>query len=221
MQCNFKGTDTAGTARLGNTSIGINVQASNNTVIGGTAAGAGNLISANGIGIQIAPGSGTAIQIQGNLIGTDVNGTTDLGNTSDGVSINDSAFAANITIGGTLAGARNVISGNDGDGIDLRGVTGTVVQGNLIGTQIDGTSPLGNSGHGINMVGTSNNTIGGTTAGAGNRIAFNGASNNFGGGIIVEGISSLNNSLRGNSIYANTSNGTSANGGLGIDLSGS
>src|SRR5205814_3960280 len=141
----------------------------------------------NGTGIQIAPGSGTAIQIQGNLIGTDVTGTADLGNTGDGVSINDSAFAANVTIGGTDPAARNVISGDDGDGIDLRGVTGTVVQGNLIGTQIDGLSPLGNSGHGVNIVGTSNNSIGGTTAGAGNRIASNGASNNFGGGDIIEG----------------------------------
>src|SRR5205807_10664088 len=132
VQGNFIGTDAAGTARLGNTSIGINVQSSNNTVIGGTATGAGNLISANGTGIQIAPGSGTAIQIQGNLIGTDVNGTADLGNTGSGVSISDSAFAANLTIGGTLDGARNVISGNDRDGISMPGVTGTIVQGNFI-----------------------------------------------------------------------------------------
>src|SRR5437867_10972523 len=137
------------------------MQSSNGTVIGGTATGAGNLISANGTGIQIAPGSGTAIQIQGNLIGTDVNGTADLGNTGDGVSINDSAFAANITIGGTDPAARNDISGNDGDGIDLRGVTGTAVQGNLIGTQIDGVSPLGNSGQGMQIAATANNTIGG------------------------------------------------------------
>src|SRR5207244_7490525 len=109
--------------------------------------------------------------------------------------------------------------GEDGDGISLHGVTGTLVKGNLIGTQIDGVSPLGNNGHGVNIVGTSNNTIGGTTAGAGNRIAFNGASKNFGGGVIIDGIGSLNNSLRGNAIFANTSNGTSANGGLGIDLS--
>jgi len=221
VQGNFIGTDAAGTARLGNTSIGINVQSSNNTVIGGTATGAGNLISANGTGIQIAPGSGTAIQIQGNLIGTDVNGTADLGNTGDGVSINDSAFAANVTIGGTDPAARNVISGNDGDGISLRGVTGTVVQGNLIGTGIDGVSPLGNSGHGVHIAGTSNNTIGGTSAGAGNRVAFNGASNTFGGGVIIESSTSTNNSVRGNSVFANTCNGTSANGGLGIDLSSS
>src|SRR5438552_1435134 len=117
VQGNFIGTDAAGTARLGNTNIGITVQSSHNTVIGGTATAAGNLISDNGTGIQITPGAGTAIQIQGNLIGTDLNGTADLGNTGDGVSINDSAFAANVTIGGTDPGARNVISGNDGDGM--------------------------------------------------------------------------------------------------------
>src|SRR5207248_10443461 len=126
MQGNFIGTDATGTARLGNTDIGINMKSSNGTVIGGTATGAGNLISANGTGIQIAPGARTAIQIQGNLIGTDVNGTADLGNTGNGVSINDSAFAANVTIGGTDPAARNVISGNDGVGIELRGVTGAM-----------------------------------------------------------------------------------------------
>src|SRR5438105_2168429 len=89
VQGNFIGTDAAGTARLGNASIGINVQGSNNTVIGGTGTGAGNLISANGTGIQIAPGSGTAIQIQGNLIGTDVNGNMDYGKTGEGKCIED------------------------------------------------------------------------------------------------------------------------------------
>ncbi len=203
----------------------MNIQSSNNTVIGGTATGAGNLISGNGTGIQIAPGfapgSGTAIQIQGNLIGTDLNGTTDLGNTGDGVSVNDSStFTASITIGGTDAAARNVISANHGDGISLVGVKGTAVQGNLIGTQIDGLSPLGNGGDGVHIIGTSNNTIGGATSGAGNRIAFNGANNTFGGGVIIVSSGSINNSVRGNSIFANTSNGTSANGGLGIDLGG-
>jgi hypothetical protein len=47
--------------------------------------------------------------VQGNLIGTDLTGSEDLGNASDGVSITDSP---NNTIGGTSAGARNIISGN-------------------------------------------------------------------------------------------------------------
>jgi titin len=55
VQGNFIGTDASGTARLGNTTAGIDVSLSNGTVIGGTTAGAGNLISANGNGIQISP----------------------------------------------------------------------------------------------------------------------------------------------------------------------
>src|SRR2546430_14273455 len=89
---------------------------------------------------------------------------------------------ASITIGGTAAGARNVISGNDGDGVDLRGIAGVLIQGNFIGTQIDGTSPLGNGGHGINIVGAANNTIGGNTPGAGDRTALNGGGKDLGGG---------------------------------------
>ncbi|PYS59606.1 MAG: hypothetical protein DMF74_20870 [Acidobacteria bacterium] len=219
VQGNFIGTDATGTTGLGNSDAGIDVTLSNNTLIGGTAPGSGNLISANTTGIRLTPStSGISIQIQGNLIGTDVTGTVDLGNTNDGVSINDPRTAS-ITIGGTAAGARNVISGNDGDGVDLRGIAGVLIQGNFIGTQIDGTSPLGNGGHGINIVGAANTTIGGATPGAGNRIAFNGVSRDFGGGIIIEGNFSDHDSVRGNSIFANTSNGITPNGGLGIDLS--
>ena len=52
--------------------------------------------------------------VQGNFIGTDVSGTTALGN-RDGVYIQSSNGN---TIGGTTAGARNVISGNNRDGVD-------------------------------------------------------------------------------------------------------
>ena len=40
-----------------------------------------------------------------------------------------------------------------------------------------------------------------------------------GGGVIIEGSPALNNSVRGNTIFANTSNGAFPNRGLGIDLS--
>jgi len=222
VQGNYIGTDASGTTALGNTNFGISLTGSNNSVIGGTAPGAGNLISANGTGVSISGNPGFTIQVQGNLIGTDVNGTADLGNTDDGVSVNGPAnFVTSVTIGGTAAGARNLISGNNGDGIELRALTGTVVQGNLIGLQIDGTSPLGNGGAGINIVGTFNNTVGGTAPGAANRIAFNGVGSASGGGVIIDGSTSITNSVRGNSIFANTSNGTIANRGLGLDLSAS
>jgi len=45
VQGNFIGTNAAGSAGLGNTTAGIDVQLSSNTAIGGTAAGAGNLFS--------------------------------------------------------------------------------------------------------------------------------------------------------------------------------
>ena len=61
----------------------------------------------------------------------------------------------NITVGGTVSGAGNVISGN-GEGMFIgtttASVSNIVVQGNLIGTQIDGKSPLGNTGAGIEVL---------------------------------------------------------------------
>src|SRR5205085_5962918 len=103
------------------------------------------------------------------------------------------------TIGGTAAGSGNVISGN-GDGTNGNGVhisgnfpASDTVQGNLIGTQADGTSALGNDGNGI-LLDANLTTIGGTVAGAPNVIAFNGRN-----GVLVT--SGEQNSIRNNSIF--------------------
>src|SRR5262249_39644423 len=83
------------------------------------------------------------------------------------------------------------------------------LQGNLIGMQADGVSPLGNGLNGIDIEmswGSSNNTVGGSPAGS-NRIAFN-----RGSGIFIEGDSSTGNAFLSNSIFANNA--------LGIDLKG-
>ena len=150
---------------------------SSGTVIGGTAAGAGNVISGNGTGIQLSPGTiGITIQVQGNLIGTDLTGSSRTWATPVMVwrSMIPALGRPTSLLAEPAAGAGNVISGNNGDGIDLRAVTGVLVQGNFIGTQIDGVVRC-NGEHGLNIVQTSNNTIGGTAPGAANRIAFNGA----------------------------------------------
>jgi hypothetical protein len=145
-----------------------------------------NVISGNATGIDIS-GSGalpTGNQVQGNYIGTNITGTADLGNTSDGVHID---LGNNNTIGGVTAGARNIISGNNGDGIEIfasdplfRGHNNQV-QGNYIGTDVTGTADLGNTGDGVLIKGGSNNLIGGIGAGARNII-----SGNNGDGVKIE-----------------------------------
>jgi hypothetical protein len=142
IQGNRIGTNALGTAALFNpTGIAIFNATSINNVIGGTAAGAGNLISGNSTGIQ-ASGNGTIIQ--GNLIGTDVTGTSAIPNNSGGVQ----AVGLGVIVGGVTTGSRNVISGNFSDGVFTRGA-GNKVQGNFIGTDITGTLALGNRGNGV------------------------------------------------------------------------
>src|SRR5262249_20004216 len=110
--------------------------------------------------------------VQGNLIGTDATGTYAIGN-AWGIICGQSA---NNLIGGTTAAARNVISGNFGPGIESYGTdaSGNVLEGNYFGTNAAGTAAVGNNGDGVLIEGSSNNTIGGTAAGAGNLISGNG-----------------------------------------------
>ena len=165
IQGNFIGTNAAGTEAIQNSSgVSISVPSSINNVIGGTAPGAGNLISGNTQRGIAANTAGTVIQ--GNLIGTDVTGTRKIPN-GNGIE----AAAENVLIGGLTASARNIISGNDGDGVSFGG-DGSKVQGNYIGTDITGTLPLGNGSSGVGA-GT-NALIGGTVPEARNVIAANG-----------------------------------------------
>ncbi len=63
-----------------------------------------------------------------------------------------------------LPAQRNVVSGNTLDGIKLEGgVTQSLVAGNLIGLGADGSTVVGNAGHGIVSLNSSNNTIGGAS----------------------------------------------------------
>jgi hypothetical protein len=156
IQGNFIGTDATGTKAI-NPTDGIIIQQSNGNTIGGTAAGAGNLISGNAGDALDIRGPGNLVQ--GNLIGTDVTGTLALGN-RDGIAIlGNAGFTVNNTIGGTAAGAGNVIAASSLSGfqIDSFGgtVAGTLIQGNLIGTQKDGARPLGNFDDGILLGGSS------------------------------------------------------------------
>ncbi len=83
----------------------------------------------------------------------------------------------NNTIGGTTPGARNLISGNIGDGVLLRGDgMANIVQGNFIGTDVTGRVALGNTQRGVISPCFSFggfNLIGGNTIAARNVISGN------------------------------------------------
>jgi len=196
LEASFIGTNTDGTAALGN-GYGIHV-ASPNNVIGGTAAGARNLISGNVTTAVAIFAGATGTLVSGNLIGTNLAGTAALSNGGDGIFVR----SAGNTIGGTTAGAGNVISGNLNDGIDL-GANNNLIVGNRIGTDGTGTVALPNTGSGVYVQTGNNNSIGSVTAGIGNTIAFNGFV-----GVRVD--SGTGNAIVNNRIFSN--------GSLGIDL---
>ncbi len=203
VQGNYVGTDAAGLVSTGNANSGVFVSDAPNNTIGGTIAGARNVISGNGdMGIEIINPGATGNLVQGNYIGTDAGGTMDRGNAQYGVFINFGAPAN--TVGGTTTAARNLISGNGTGGMFINDSNGNFVRGNYIGTEVTGTSALGNTFDGVRIGGTGNgNQVGGTVNGAGNTIAFN-----SGDGVRID--TGTGNAVLGNSIHSNNE--------LGIDL---
>jgi hypothetical protein len=197
VEGNFIGIDASGQVALGN-SHGVSFDGNGkNCLIGGLNPAARNVISANTThGVVISSSTSNDNTVQGNYIGTDASGTKDLGNKNYGVRT-QSSFKT--TIGGTTPAARNVLSGNDQHGIGLGPGGGNhVVQGNYIGVQADGQSPLPNTQNGI-TISTPGNTIGGTVVGAGNLIAYNGFS-----GVHVSNLASaIGNAILGNSTFLN------------------
>jgi streptogramin lyase len=147
------GTNLAGDASLGNEIIGVLVNEGSGNLIGGTFAGASNLISGNtSIGVMLAGPGASANMVEGNLIGTDASGLKKLGNgtTTDGAGVYLENAPGNV-IGGASIGMGNVISGNAFDGVQIfgPGSSGNLFQGNKIGTDVSGTLPLGNGGAGL------------------------------------------------------------------------
>jgi hypothetical protein len=175
---NYIGTDAGGHLMVSNELGGVFLAdgAIGNT-IGGTNAGAGNLISGNlGNGILLRGSNVVNDTIQGNFIGTDVTGTNALANAVAGVTV-DTGSSSNL-IGGTVVGARNVISGNGipydyGVIIAGPGASGNVIKGNYIGVGADGLTAVPNYWGMVCSSGATNNTFGGTSTGAGNVISGN------------------------------------------------
>jgi hypothetical protein len=198
---NFVGTDLTGEVAIPNAGDGIllGFGASSN-IVGGSASGAGNLISGNGaMGIRIQNDNTLDNRVEGNRIGTNREGTSALPNGEDGVLI---IGAPGTIVGGAhtpwvCEGACNLIAGNNLAGILIQGVGGLAVAGsdppalgadgtrvaageqnvrvlgNFIGVELAGASPIPNS-HGIGLaMQAAGNRIGSGTPGEGNLISGN------------------------------------------------
>jgi hypothetical protein len=137
VQGNYIGTNAPGTAAL------PNIQAisilSPNTQIGGSATGAGNLVSGNNEGILIVA-DGTVVE--GNLIGTDASGNAPLANLIYPVYVGGNATV----VGGTAAGAGNLIAFNSNPGVIVGGGTDNTIRGNSIHDNVTLGIDLGNDG---------------------------------------------------------------------------
>ncbi len=170
---NYIGTDATGTVALGNSTQGVLIEAgaSSNRVVG-------NVISGNGGqgesgGVLIVHGNTDDNVLTGNFIGTNAAGTAPLGNLGFGVRIRGGEPTAPVPgpnhgnrIGTNADGVgdaaeRNLISGNQGNGVEIFGdSTNDLVAGNYIGTDVTGTAALGNAAGGVENR-SSSTTVGG------------------------------------------------------------
>ena len=195
---NIVGLNAAGTTALGNLGNGIflNGTCNFNTLHQ-------NVVSSNtGGGILLSQSSHNTIT--GNICGLDQTGMVARGNQWDGIGlINGSNYNM---IGGKTTAARNVCSGglsSIASGIAIKSDVGATSSNNTIlnnycGVGSDGVTPLGNTNYGIYLgyINATNNVVG--IPGFGNVIA-----NNANGAVYLENAGTINNSIRGNSIYCN------------------
>jgi CSLREA domain-containing protein len=188
---------------------GVEINASNETG-DGLRLGAGSADSiVSGFIINRSPGYGlrldSATPVSLCWIGTDKTGLAASPNASGGILVTTSGVSIGMN-------GRNVISGNNGNGITVTGGPVTITK-NFIGTDLTGNALLGNTGAGISIAdGATGDVIGTTDASTGNVISGNGAA-----GIDIDGstgVSIASNtigvSLSGNTPLANAGGGIQA-----------
>lgn len=148
-------------------SHGFLIQSSNNTIQGLAI----SLFEQDGIRIETTPAGTTNNLIQHNIIGSNVNGVTFLGNgTNQSQPWGGVHILANMSCMGTAFTnfvQNNMISANYAEGVSISScppadVFDNHVLGNYLGTDITGTTPMGNLHDGVYMgEGTHDNVVDG------------------------------------------------------------
>jgi parallel beta-helix repeat protein len=209
----YVGVDPTGTTAVTNAICPIQIEAGavSNTV-GGLTAADRNLISGSAFQGLTIRDAGTGFNVvEGNYIGLNAAGTAALANAGAGVELFNGASSN--TIGGPVAGARNIIAGNASDGVFVTGTTttGNLVEGNYIGLNPAGAARIANGGAGVDFQGGTLNNV----------AATNVISGNTADGVLVLGSPTAGNQVNGNYIGLNAA-GTAAlaNGGYGVDIQG-
>lgn len=221
---NWIGLDADGVTAAGNSFVGVYViNGDSNVIRGNTIAGNGNPTLTTGADVVIGlfsdnsgadPANGNIVA--GNQIGINAAGTAKPtgGSPLDGILV---AFrVTNTIIGGATAADRNIISGHNASGGSLgnrsairvqgNGNSGTVIQGNYIGTDVSGTAAIANT-NGV----TVRNATGPV------RISSNIISGNGGNGVNLEANIS---SVTGVTVQDNIIGLSASGAGLGNTLSG-
>ncbi len=197
IQGNYIGTNAAGTAAIANARHGIFLDSSSSgTTIGGSTAGAGNVVSGNTQRAILVNASNNNA-ISGNYIGTDRTGLVALGNGVSGgySSVMLQGGSTGNVVGGNTANHRNVIAASGWAGVAIISSASNTVENNYIGTNLAGSAALGNAVGGVLINGA---------AATGNIVSTNVISGNSGNGVLIQNAAS-GNSLLGNIIGLNAS----------------
>jgi hypothetical protein len=203
---NFIGTDPTGMIALGNTFDGIRFNHDgDNNIIGTNGDGMfdaaeRNIVSGNAVGMNGSSGIeiyGDHNVIAGNYVGTDATGAAPLPNNQYGITLADGASSNLIgtNADGTADAAEaNLISGNGWMGVLISEAYFNQVSGNLIGTDLTGTSAIPNNASYNEQVGAvdlaygaSNNFIGTNSDGNGDGLEGNLISGNAHWGVLIGG----------------------------------
>jgi hypothetical protein len=161
----------------------------------------GGYATVQGLEIMNFPSNGIMVTSSHNTIGGDQIGTDSNGQHNNPTGrITDPVGSAPVTPVFVRPPLGNIISGNGGDGVQIKGRNAqfNTLEGNFIGTDVTGDVANANRGNGVSILGANNNTLLGTTPPDQNNpfVFYNVISGNKGNGLLIHSSNST-------TVYAN------------------